>query len=715
MNRKKFTRAAKIATASLVAFTMTTSPVFAATGDLWKGTTNKGSVAQMILGGSAGRLDFAANMGQYTYEVDGVGYAVGEVDTMFKANPTLSTAEVQAKVKAELTGTPVSDELVVESVSAITTTYVEVTFAALKEAIAGFTVEVKDSKGTVVAVVAQDLAVGATSAQFDFVAPVAAADLAGVWTVDGVEYSFAELALVANIVTASAAPVNEITLLGLLEEAGIQNVDMNSISAYAARIVVDAPVFIADVQKSIDDVNADAAEAGAEAAIVKAVVDAANQIQLKAALEANFDRVNPVWMADYATENVGGTGMLALTDVAGVTVDLIQAAIDTANNAAIAIADGAAATAADQVKVTALIQAWTEDDVAPATTKATAIKNSQIKEAGFKVAEATTENSLYNALVALANLDSTDLPATALNANLKAEYFAELDAAAKLAIVAAPDGSTVNTEVVSAADAAALTAALSTIDGLTTANTAAEVKAALQELADVTAHKSGTAKFAMSTVVDANLLDYVTLATDGFEDADILSIALVNIAITAVNDSATLTSSLDVINDTASTSAQVRDALLEISVATTLSTGTTNADYIDLSAQAQLEVAQLVIDARPAAPGYAALDAILLPADGTGALDNAMTAHTAKVAEFNAIGDLAVATTSTIKANLDTYAYDEYVALTSTQKIAVAAQIDKLTKDVSGVATPLNFSGADAVKTLAEANAIIDAAIAAIQ
>lgn len=120
MNRKKFTRAAKIATASLVAFTMTTSPVFAATGDLWKGTTNKGSVAQMILGGSAGRLDFATSMDQYTYEVDGVGYAVGEVDTMFKANPTLSTAEVQAKVKAELTGTPVSDELVVESVSAIT-------------------------------------------------------------------------------------------------------------------------------------------------------------------------------------------------------------------------------------------------------------------------------------------------------------------------------------------------------------------------------------------------------------------------------------------------------------------------------------------------------------------------------------------------------------------------------------------------------------------
>ncbi|SHN79516.1 Ig-like domain-containing protein [Desulfitobacterium chlororespirans] len=122
MNRKKFTRAAKIVTASLVAFTMTASPVFAATGDLWKGTTNKGSVAQMILGGSAGRLDFATNIGQYTYEVDGVGYAVGEVDTMFKANPTLSPAEVQAKVKAELTGTPVSDELVVESVSAITGT-----------------------------------------------------------------------------------------------------------------------------------------------------------------------------------------------------------------------------------------------------------------------------------------------------------------------------------------------------------------------------------------------------------------------------------------------------------------------------------------------------------------------------------------------------------------------------------------------------------------
>lgn len=95
------------------------------------------------------------------------------------------------------------------------------------------------------------------------------------------------------------------------------------------------------------------------------------------------------------------------------------------------------------------------------------------------------------------------------------------------------------------------------------------------------------------------------------------------------------------------------------------------------------------------------------------ALQKAIADHTAQVAKFNAIGDLSAATISSTKAALDTYAYAPYEALTTTQKLSVAEEINKLTKPVGNpaVATPLDFSGTDAVKTLKQANDYIDAAI----
>lgn len=193
-----------------------------------------------------------------------------------------------------------------------------------------------------------------------------------------------------------------------------------------------APVWLTDVQELINEVNEDNADAAAEADVVKAVVDATNQIQLLKALQDNgFERVNADWIADYATETVGGqSGMLALsgpTNYFGVVstgVDKadIRDAIDAANGNAISAADTAADTAAKQAAVTALIQKWVADDVAPATAKADAIEASKIKEAVFKVQAAKTANSLYTALVGLANLDSANLAPAALNANLKADY-----------------------------------------------------------------------------------------------------------------------------------------------------------------------------------------------------------------------------------------------------------------------------------------------------
>lgn len=502
------------------------------------------------------------------------------------------------------------------------------------------TIEVTDGEGNVVEVVAQDLLAGATSAQFDFSTAVAAADLDGVWNVAGVEYSFTELALVQDIVTEATAD-NQVALYNLLTEAGIENVDAEKIGTYAVDIVtangVSALVWAEDVQAVIDETNEDAVEAGEEAAVVKAVADATNQIQLLAALEANFERVNADWIADYAAEAVTVTGggtpaMLALTatnyfgEAAGADVAGIQAAIDAENAFQINAADTAASTSAEQAAVTTLIQTWVvaDDPATPLVTpKADAIEASNIKKAEFVVAEATTENSLYNALVAYANVtpDAT-LKASELNANLKSFYKAAFDTKTKAALISDIQGGTANIkgDIVTAADTAALTEAVTELGAAATtlagtdneANRDAFV-AKLQKLADVTSHEAAaTDKFLMSTIDETMLVDYATEMAAVTAIGSGSTVANVQAKVTTVNDTAAINAALDIVNDEDATLAEVRTALIDIVLEQGAGTGTTDVDFINLSAQAQLEVAELVVDARPAAPGYANLDAIIL-------------------------------------------------------------------------------------------------------
>jgi hypothetical protein len=216
----------------------------------------------------------------------------------------------------------------------------------------------------------------------------------------------------------------------------------------------------------------------------------------------------------------------------------------------------------------------------------------------------------------------------------------------------------------------------------------------------------------MSTIDDALLVDYAaefvvdTIGTGSDVDA-------VQTAVGNVNDGAALDVAVDIINDKESTAVQVRNALIDIAI--DVDEATVGNVFLNLSAQAKLEVAEFVIEERPAA-GYADIDAIL-KSDASGALGVAMTAHSTKLGEFNTIGDLGDVGTTTIttKTALDTYAYAPYKALTNAEKLAVATEINELTKLVGDVETPLDFSGEDKVKTLAEANAYIDAAIAAIK
>ncbi|MGX2961717.1 S-layer homology domain-containing protein [Peribacillus sp. JNUCC 23] len=602
----------------------------------------------------------------------------------------------------------------VTSVSAITNTNVSITFKALEKANEAFTVEVKDNNGNMVEVLPVSLEAGETEATLTFKTPHLVAPT-GVWTVGGLKYDLDAIKNYNDIVSA-ASGTNQVTLLNALNKAGLKNVTADNIAAYATAINNSlTKQNLADIQKLIDDANTTNLTAAEQAVIVKAVVDSTNQVQLLSALQNKaFTRVNPDWIVAYQTAVATAPAITTASTVADV-----QAKINSVNTASINTANSNATSVATQNVVTDLIRNYTIDDVAPLTTKADAIKASNVKSAVFGVKEATTAASVYNALVKLSALDSTNLPAASLNANLKAEYLA----AKNLATI---DGTTavsaLTTAVVTAADTASSAAALTAIDAIIANTELADVKAKLQKLADVTSHK-GTSKFDVSKVVDSRLVDYRAALVAVVPGGAVISQTEVETAIAGVNSTANQASNLSVLKDTTKTVVQVRDALVELAAG---SANATTTAFLNTSSQVKLEVAQVIIDNRANLATGASYDAASVTAHSAGAptyaanaLQKAIVDHAATVAKFNAIGNLADAATtiSTTKAALVDYAYAPYAALTTVQQLAVAEEINKLTKPVGtpAVATALNFGSTDAVSTLAQANAYIDAAIAKVK
>lgn len=309
---------------------------------------------------------------------------------------------------------PVGD-LVVESVSAITSTTVDVAIAAPTEDVLGATVEVKDNNGNIVEVNPTDISAGDTVASFTFKTPVE--KLEGVWTVDGKEYSFTAIQQLADITdAASANPLDQVKLLNALNAAGIQNVDENKLAAYAVAIVDAAPATLADVQTAVDNANKSATDKEAEAAAVKAVVDAENQIQLLNALKANFAYVNADWTVKYQDAEVAADGgnfsliNLNADNAAGVTFEEIQDAINGVNDAEVAAAYDTAFKSLKSADVTAartLANTYLATDAdATLTKKDWANDSLDILDALIRVNAATTNNSLKSALVALDNLET---------------------------------------------------------------------------------------------------------------------------------------------------------------------------------------------------------------------------------------------------------------------------------------------------------------------
>lgn len=109
--KKKISGITKASVAALLAagviFPATTS---AAPGDIWKlntdGTkTNLGSGRQIFLqSGLAGLLDIQTNPTNYFYEGPKELYTFSDADSVFNANPNLSTEEIQEKLEQELAG-----------------------------------------------------------------------------------------------------------------------------------------------------------------------------------------------------------------------------------------------------------------------------------------------------------------------------------------------------------------------------------------------------------------------------------------------------------------------------------------------------------------------------------------------------------------------------------------------------------------------------------
>ncbi|MBB5149102.1 hypothetical protein [Ureibacillus thermosphaericus] len=583
----------------------------------------------------------------------------------------------------------------------------KVTFKPLTEAKTGFAPEILDNNGNKVEVVPVDLQVGETEATLTFKTPLSV-DPVGVWTVGGVKFDNDAVKNYNDIVTA-ALNGNEVALLAALKKAGLSNVKDENITAYLTAINASTTKEkLADIQTIIDKTNETSLTASEAAAAVKAVNDATNQVQLLAALQGKvFTRVNPDWIVDYNLAIVAAKATPTNTD----TVAKIQAIVDSVNSTKIEEANEASTTVATQNAVTELIKKYVADDVAPATAKADAIKASEIKAAIFGVKEATTPATVYNALVKLSSLDGTNLPATALNANLKTEYLTAKNAAN---ISGTTDVSQLRTDVVTAAD----TAALSAINTITITTDLADVKAKLQKLADVTSHL-GTSKFDMSTVVDTRLADY----RDALANTEVTTQENVETAIASVNNKANVAKNLATLKDTNATVVEVRNALTELAAGVEANTTTTA--YLNASSQVKLEVAQFIIDNRDKLADELTVENVTnhedstppAPTYATHAIQKALADHAAKVAEFNTIGNLADATITSTKDALDAYAYDPYVALTTSQKLAVAEEINKLTKSDGGnppTITPLNFNDEDKVTTLKQANAYIDAAIAVV-
>lgn len=495
---------------------------------------------------------------------------------------TLTKGEAKVEKTIAITFELTAKDLHVTTVNDINKTGVNLRFKATSADNKDANVVVKDGAGNVVQTKSVIVAEGATTATINFTTPFAENHkFTGVWTVNGVAFNFDAINQLAAIVDAATAN-NQIALQSALDAAGITVADKARIGEYLTAINTEKPKTLVAVQELINKIDNDTMDAAAKAAAVKAVVEATTQQQLLNALTANFKGVNAEWALEYATTG----GLLALTKVTDTSFDQIQTVVYTQNAHKITAANSAAENSVAQAKVSTLIEAWMKADGKDQTAKADALKASKVKEAAFKVAEATTPNETLAALTSYANLvedkdDATKLKAADLNADLKAFYFAKLN---KTTLVNAIKAGNVDikTTIVTAADTAAVIdamtkiqdayKAINTAEATADKSTAAQktaLKTALQNLATVTAHKAATAKFDASIVIDQNLVAYAAEFAKGTVNSTVAHV---------VEDINTVNKNTEVAKGVVSTEAELKTALAAANATTEIETITLKND-----------------------------------------------------------------------------------------------------------------------------------------
>ncbi|MFD0942356.1 hypothetical protein [Savagea faecisuis] len=540
-------------------------------------------------------------------------------------------------------------EVTVESVSAINANYVTVTINKADEDRLAQEVEVKDANGKVYPVKALDIAAGDTTAEFEFVTAVKAADLKGVWTVDGKAYDLDVFNKIAKVLAAKT----QIELNTALTALDLDNYNAANITEYFAAqqklagTVEATDLTVADIQKLVDDANAKVEAGKDEKALIKAIKeakDANNQVAFLAALNnAALEQVNPDWVA------VEGEGYF--TKITGEEADLkaIQTAINTANNTI--LNTSVTSEGIDKAKLTASKELIAQ--YAPLTDKGeiantdvkTKAANIEIQLAVVDVLEATTPTALKNKLTALAELDKAKLDMkNYVDANGKAYVKAIADETDKATKLATTDQINTLLTTVNTAEAKTLVDAVNTaakaVDSQTP--TVAQQDALLKALKDL----------GLKQVADSNKAQYAKDASAFATESDTAASKTKEDVQTQVNTS----------NVTAVTSATDADDLLVALKILELK------NVVDANKDAYLKDVQDTQDGT-----------IKEAQDATG-IDAALKAINSQVAIDAAVKAINEAKTATeVKTALDKLAnegkVEGYLNVTSADRIFIAEQV----------------------------------------
>ncbi|CDX03435.1 Hypothetical protein DPCES_3549 [Desulfitobacterium hafniense] len=409
------------------------------------------------------------------------------------------------------------------------------------------------------------------------------------------------------------------------------------------------------------------------------VLEAINQVQLLAALQNSaFVRVNEDLIGEYDTA----------LDGSEITITAIQTDIDNVNQIAATTAVGdaeasllAADVAAAQVLVNNL------PDLNPNTAKETLLDRLDVVNAVITLKMATTEAQV------LAALKSEALGLTDIIDAISAEYKAEFDT-----IVGTLAYNTdLQDVVVNAGNSLALATAVSDIVtnfvsyDETDADDQASALTELLRLAAVSADlNADTINSVLIEQYITDITEDINLAASGSINWTTASAADKAAAIQGLINSAN--SGLDEANrlvavNEATTVAEMRTALTAVAVAE----GTTA--YINLSSQAKLEVAELVLVARDAIP---VTTSFTTTSDVTTAIGTASAARTNFLSAVNAATDI-----DGMKTALDGAVFPEFQTLGDLAQVDAAESVLNVLDTLKAKTIPEEFKTITEVKAAA--------------